>query len=831
MSDNLVNNQDLSSDSIEHFDSSIPGYYGNISSKVTSFSALNKDKKNLHNSVFSNLVPGVNGTINKHFKKFKNMDQYKINPYFYNEKPGDASKCNMENIRLKQSAAYEYNLSNGECNLYNKNPNEFEDDPNFISGYKINQKFDSSNVSVPQRKNVLRRMGSQYLQNKFKLTNTSKDKDVNKCIKAELGEIEVKMRLVFYVRCKKNWYRGFFAPRGIPYGHDGSRRLSVFFLTYRGRRVSQYIWSNGLNYPRCGWRWWDLTFLMKGTKADGIRMYVGNDKLVLNRIDTSIRFGEFNQYLFTVNCRNISLKRRWKTYGFPRKIDLNAISFSQLPSAEYEGTKENKTLAFPPDKNKALDDILGKDNWSIKVEFIIDEFQRGWRNIFARGNSNYERSPCLWIYPNTSWKLHFRLRTNRSWNSGYDFWIPPKFRKYGTKLTLNIDYIKYSNERTWWRSGFILNVTINGVHVGCGNLSRHTYKNLPNRKFHIKDPWHKKNGYNVEKVTFSTVPLLKVTTGYGRGYYEQSWKFNNMVSKLEAPYYLIRVGYSGYINEYNYIVYKRKTSSKGLDMWKLMHTDWFNERRSVKNKFRVDFDLYSTLDDAIKDRGAWKFCNFNDPGIGFPRDCGINRPKGHQWQSKRRGGKRTWALYLYKGEQDFVDVNLYDAIKQKLKSFSAEADCVYRNLSNPKKNFNETRNALNDNSVGKINPLNDDNELIKGDMQRYRENVNNIDNLSEAVSNTFDDSKTTRRYNHEVKSLRNNYKDEAEPTVDLKQLELAIDGKETFQNYSEFQYQNIDSEMESFENESLSCSSNNKFYSVLIVVIVLLLIIYFLYNN
>merc|ERR1739842_260359 len=59
------------------------------------------------------------------------------------------------------------------------------------------------------------------------------------------------------------------------------------------------------------------------------------------------------------------------------------------------------------------------------------------------------------------------------------------------------------------------------------------------------------------------------------------------------------------------------------------------------NMYLQDFALYSTLDDAINDDNRWTFCNYNDAGIGFPRDCG---PSGHvafQWTSATRGGKAS----------------------------------------------------------------------------------------------------------------------------------------------------------------------------------------------
>ena len=45
-----------------------------------------------------------------------------------------------------------------------------------------------------------------------------------------------------------------------------------------------------------------------------------------------------------------------------------------------------------------------------------------------------------------------------------------------------------------------------------------------------------------------------------RGLYENANKFNNLVQSLKPPFYFIRVGYSGYHGDHQYIVYKRLTS-------------------------------------------------------------------------------------------------------------------------------------------------------------------------------------------------------------------------------------------------------------------------------
>ena len=50
--------------------------------------------------------------------------------------------------------------------------------------------------------------------------------------------------------------------------------------------------------------------------------------------------------------------------------------------------------------------------------------------------------------------------------------------------------------------------------------------------------------------------------------------------------------------------------------------------------------------DTQADTGRWSFCNYNDNGIGFPRDCGKNGAVGGQWNSLTKGGHDvTWTIW------------------------------------------------------------------------------------------------------------------------------------------------------------------------------------------
>jgi len=91
-------------------------------------------------------------------------------------------------------------------------------------------------------------------------------------------------------------------------------------------------------------------------------------------------------------------------------------------------------------------------------------------------------------------------------------------------------------------------------------------------------------------------------------------------------------------NDHVDIYYKRLTPIPPIDkedFLDLFLNNWFD---TPNNALHVDFELYSTLEDAIWGKNEWKFCNYNDGGVGFPRDCGPNRFIGGQWNSYVRGG-------------------------------------------------------------------------------------------------------------------------------------------------------------------------------------------------
>jgi hypothetical protein len=95
------------------------------------------------------------------------------------------------------------------------------------------------------------------------------------------------------------------------------------------------------------------------------------------------------------------------------------------------------------------------------------------------------------------------------------------------------------------------------------------------------------------------------------------------------------------------VYYVRKTNVDSFDFHNGLLVTW---RGDVG--FHVDFDIYSTLQDALNDQNAFQFCNGNDPGIGFPRDCGPTGYIPYTWTSLSNGATRKHYEYSVYSKTD-----------------------------------------------------------------------------------------------------------------------------------------------------------------------------------
>ena len=165
-------------------------------------------------------------------------------------------------------------------------------------------------------------------------------------------------------------------------------------------------------------------------------------------------------------------------------------------------------------------------------------------------------------------------------------------------------------------------------------------------------------------------------------------EFNNAARELPLPFYMKFTSAQAY--PYNNIIYKRLTPIGDWDFFRLLHFDWFSNKpidgKPITNQMYIDFVLYDNISDAKADVNAWKFCNYDDPGVGFPRDCGKQKAVGGKWISYYPGlNSRTekgfiWRLATNVDEIDVLFLKIlndeYEKIAQieVLESLAAEAE-------------------------------------------------------------------------------------------------------------------------------------------------------------
>ena len=158
-------------------------------------------------------------------------------------------------------------------------------------------------------------------------------------------------------------------------------------------------------------------------------------------------------------------------------------------------------------------------------------------------------------------------------------------------------------------------------------------------------------------------------------------KVNELLSALPLPFYLYSDIPNASSSDHKNVVYKRLTPLNGLDLAQTLTTNWFSTGKVDNNVFNVDFKLFTSLPDAKADRNAWKFCNFNDPGVGFPRDCGPSGAVGGQWISTYRRNINTYpfSFYLYwdtnnDNAMDFCIPKYIETGDKRIKKISIECD-------------------------------------------------------------------------------------------------------------------------------------------------------------
>jgi hypothetical protein len=122
-------------------------------------------------------------------------------------------------------------------------------------------------------------------------------------------------------------------------------------------------------------------------------------------------------------------------------------------------------------------------------------------------------------------------------------------------------------------------------------------------------------------------------------------KFNDVFKK--SGDFVIKRVCSNCNSAYRETYYRRYTSPTAFAPYDYMKMNWF----SRNNVLNTDFGIFSSYDDAMARRNPWRFCNYDDPGVGFPRDCGPTGYVAHQWNaftgSRHVGSSRSVAYYIH----------------------------------------------------------------------------------------------------------------------------------------------------------------------------------------
>jgi len=135
----------------------------------------------------------------------------------------------------------------------------------------------------------------------------------------------------------------------------------------------------------------------------------------------------------------------------------------------------------------------------------------------------------------------------------------------------------------------------------------------------------------------------------GRGSMISAASFPELWQTIDAGSYIRRICKSCSRSSHKDIIYKRLTSKGEIDFKDLFLGNWFSEPAGGKNIRTVDFNLFSSFENAKKNKDQWQFCDYNDDGIGFPRNCGPTGRATNEWNSMRRGGESDFAFYSYTG--------------------------------------------------------------------------------------------------------------------------------------------------------------------------------------
>mmetsp|Transcript_3556 Transcript_3556/g.5368 ORF Transcript_3556/g.5368 Transcript_3556/m.5368 type:complete len:681 (-) Transcript_3556:438-2480(-) len=195
--------------------------------------------------------------------------------------------------------------------------------------------------------------------------------------------------------------------------------------------------------------------------------------------------------------------------------------------------------------------------------------------------------------------------------------------------------------------------TFQNTIVGSNNCGS-AMNELLNEKGYVYDPEPTLEGWTQAYGKGSLIPvehqLLRPGTHFTKqGGDDPARHLNSNIS----PVFYAKRWCASCVASHREIIYKRLTAiPEDFDFYDLFTENWVNSPANVN---LLDFTLHSSMEDALADKNPWSFCNYNDPGIGFPRDCGPTNSVTGQWNSLNRGGQRNVAFYLWNENPSITD--------------------------------------------------------------------------------------------------------------------------------------------------------------------------------
>ena len=96
---------------------------------------------------------------------------------------------------------------------------------------------------------------------------------------------------------------------------------------------------------------------------------------------------------------------------------------------------------------------------------------------------------------------------------------------------------------------------------------------------------------------------------------------------------------------------------------------------SKNNLLNVDFRLYPSYNDYMSDTNRWTYCNYDDTGVGFPRDCSGPGGSAH-WSSNPNSPHTGVTAQYYITGGVSIDYSLLDKCQPGQYYSTTQTACV-----------------------------------------------------------------------------------------------------------------------------------------------------------